>query len=134
MLQFLHQLFTFLNNLQAQHASSHAVLSGNVKETSQKYTPLDGAIMMCSPHLDHLPVLAGYLGVPDRCLEQIQNDYSLKMIQGYWVLKKYKELNPEASLTHLIEVLKLLGLEEAVERYNYDTMHNSNDNMIIMHF
>lgn len=93
-----------------------------------KYISLDDDIIACSPHLDHLPVLAGYLGVPDRCLEQIQNDYSLKRIQGYWVLKKYKELNPQASLTHLIKVLKLLGLKEAVERYNYDTMHDSNDN------
>ena len=75
----------------------------------------DIALMKCSSHLDHLPKLAGYLKVPDRCFKQIQDDYSDKDIQAYCLLKKWKELNPNATLSDLIQVLKFLNLEEAIK-------------------
>ena len=71
--------------------------------------------MKCSSHLGHLPKLAGYLRIPDRCLQQILNDFTDPDIQGYCLLKKWKELYPNSSLSDLIKVFQHLGLNEAVK-------------------
>ena len=76
---------------------------------------LDDVLMKCSSHLGHLPKLAGYLRIPDRCLQQIQNDFTDPDIQGYCLLKKWKELYPTSSLADLIKVFQYLGLNEAVK-------------------
>ncbi|XP_019852459.1 PREDICTED: uncharacterized protein LOC100641765 [Amphimedon queenslandica] len=99
-------VFTFLNGLFANQYSSMSSNSGKIA---------DDVLMKCSSHLDHLPKLAGYLRIPDRCLQQIQNDFTDPDIQGYCLLKKWKELYPNSSLADLIKVFQYLGLNEAVK-------------------
>ena len=71
--------------------------------------------MKCSSHLGHLPKLAGYLGIPDRCLQKIQSDFTDPDIQGFHLLKKWKELYPTSSLADLIKAFQYLGFNEAVK-------------------
>ncbi|XP_019852460.1 PREDICTED: uncharacterized protein LOC109582249 isoform X1 [Amphimedon queenslandica] len=101
-------VITFLNGLFANpwHNSSMSSNTGRVS---------NGVLMKCSSHLGQLPKLAGYLGIPDSCLQQIQNNFTDPDIQGYCLLKKWKELYPNSSLADLIEVFQYLGLNEAVK-------------------
>uniref|UniRef100_A0A1X7THK9 Death domain-containing protein n=2 Tax=Amphimedon queenslandica TaxID=400682 RepID=A0A1X7THK9_AMPQE len=101
-------VITFLNGLFANplHNSSMSSNTGRVS---------NGVLMKCSSHLNQLPKLAGYLGIPDSCLQQIQSDFTDPDIQGYRLLKKWKELYPNSSLADLIEVFQYLGLNEAVK-------------------
>ena len=79
----------------------------------------DDDLLRCSRHIcRNVSTLAGPLGISVTSLQEIKHNYEDVETQAYWVMKKWQEAHSNASRQDLYNKLKILGFENAAERYN----------------
>ena len=80
----------------------------------------DDDLLRCSRHIcRNVSSLAGPLGISVASLQEIKHNYKDVETQAYWVMKKWQEAHPNTSHQSLYNKLKILGFDNAAERYNY---------------
>ena len=85
----------------------------------------DDDLLRCSRHIcRNVSTLAGPLGISIASLQEIKCNYEDVETQAYWVMKKWLEAYPNAHQKVLYNKLKILGFDNAAERYNCFYIHN----------